>query len=223
MPSEAAAVLAATTAELAPDPDGNALVAEIERGTARQVAISTLALEQHHVIDSDRRAFGHLADRAAELRAPASAAFFATLAEGERTAAAHLGPLAAACGLDAAAIDAYEPLPGCQAYPSYVARLALTGRPAEVVLALSANFAAWGGSCARIAHGLRSHYGYDEASCGFFDFFAAPAPALASQAEAAVEEGLSARPALDVTAACRSGRLLRSYEELFWSTLARLA
>ncbi|MDI3419364.1 thiaminase II/PqqC family protein [Streptomyces luteolus] len=223
MTHTAAAVLAATTAELSPDPARNAFVAEVEQGTARQIAISTLTLEQRHVIPSDRRAFAHLAERAAALGAPASAAFFATLAEGERTAADHLAPLAAACGLDAAAIDAYEPLPGCQAYPSYVARLALTGHPAEVVLALSANFAAWGDSCARIGHGLRGHYGYDDDSCAFFDFFAAPAPALAEQAEAAVQEGLDGVDGLDVSAACRSGRLLQSYERLFWDTLAGLA
>ena len=221
MTRTAAAVLAATAAELAPHAAENPLVAEVEQGTARRPAIAALTLEQHHVIASDWRAFNHLAVRSTELGASACVAFYNTLADGEEIAASRLGALAAACELDAAALDAYEPLPGCQAYPSYVARLALTGRPAEVVLALSANFAAWGGYCGRIAQGLRTHYGFDDAACAFFDFFATPAPALEAQAEAAVQEGLD--DDLDVATACRSGRLLQSYEKLFWDTLAELA
>lgn len=213
-------MLAATAAELAPHA-ANPLVAQVEQGTAARAAIAAFALEQHHVIASDRRAFGHLAERSTAGGAHACGAFFAGLADGEEIAARHLSALDAACGLDAARVEAYEPLPGCQAYPSYVARLALTGRPAEAVLALSANFGAWGGYCGRLAQGLHTHYGFDDAACAFFGFFATPAPALDEQAEAAVREGLD--HGLDVAVACRSGRLLQSYEKLFWETLAELA
>ncbi len=47
--------------------------------------------------------------------------------------------------MDEAEAASYEPLPGCQAYPAYVAWLALNASPADVVLALTANFSAWGG------------------------------------------------------------------------------
>jgi hypothetical protein len=40
----------------------------------------------------------------------------------------------------------YEPLAGCQAYPAYVAWLALNGSPADVALAFLANLESWGRS-----------------------------------------------------------------------------
>ena len=138
------------------------------------VVLATLALEQRRVIPADRRAFLHLAERAG----PESAAYFTALAEGETLAAEHLRTFTAACGVDEARADAYEPLPGCQAYPAYVAWLALNANPSDVVLALTANFSAWGGYCATIAKALRTHYGFTDESCAFFDFFAEPAPDL---------------------------------------------
>ncbi|MFC7302959.1 transcriptional regulator [Streptomyces monticola] len=214
----AEALLQATAAELAPHAGDNPFVPKVEQGTASRAALAALALEQHHVIASDQRAFAHLAERSTARGESACAAFFGSLADGEEIAAGHLDALSAALGLDAAAIGAYETEPGCQAYPSYVARLALTARPPEAVLALSANFAAWGGYCARISGGLRAHYGLGEEARAFFDFFAAPAPDLDEQAVAAVRAGLDS--GLDVAMAYRSGRLLQSYESMFWSTLA---
>ncbi|NDZ81645.1 transcriptional regulator [Streptomyces sp. SID10853] len=216
-------VLKSTTAELAPGAADNRLVPLIAAGTADRRALSALALEQRYIIESDRSAFTHLAERSAARRDDASAVFFAGLAGGENTAAERLETLIAACGPGAADVAAYEPMAGCQAYPSYVARLALTAAPAEAALALTANFAAWGGYCATIADGLRTHYGFDDAACGFFDFFAEPAPGAEAQAAAAVQAGLDSGPGLDTAAARRHGRLLRSYELMFWNTLAELA
>ncbi len=42
------------------------------------------------------------------------------VAEGEAPLGV-IGALAAGCGMDQAAVRAYRPLPGCQAYPAYVA------------------------------------------------------------------------------------------------------
>ncbi|WP_371793320.1 transcriptional regulator [Streptomyces sp. NBC_01471] len=221
MDRTALGVLRSTTAELAPDTGDNRLVPLIAAGTADLGALSALALEQRHVIASDRSSFAYLAERSAARREDACAVFFATLAGGENTAAERLEALIAACGLDGADVASYEPTAGCQAYPSYVARLALTGAPAEVALALTANFAAWGGYCATIAEGLRTHYGFDDEACGFFDFFGEPAPGLEEQAAAAVQAGLDG--GLDTAAARHHGRLLQSYESMFWNTLAELA
>jgi hypothetical protein len=99
-----------------------------------------------------------------------------------------------------------------------VAWLALNAEPAAAVLAILANFAAWGEYCATIAAGLRKHYGFDDEACGFFDFFATPVPELEEQALAAVQAGLDSGVPLD--AARDHGRLLQSYELLFWNTLA---
>ncbi|MEU0582820.1 transcriptional regulator [Streptomyces sp. NPDC006132] len=207
-------LLTTTTAALAPDPDANPLVPRIAAGTAPRATLAALALEQTWVIPADRRAFEHLAARA-EATDPEAAAFFTTLAQGEALAGERLVAFAQACGAREAS---YEPLPGCQAYPAYVAWLALNAAPADVVLALTANFSAWGGYCATIATALREHYGFTDEACAFFDFFAEPSPELDGLAERAVEAGLDAGR-LDEKRAHAYGRLLQTYEAMFWSTL----
>ena len=208
-----------TTGKLAPDPHANRLLPLIARGAAQRSTLAALGLEQHHVIAADLRAFHHLAQRSAA--EPECAAFFTLLAEGEALAQQRLGAYAAACGTDAARTAAYEPLADCQAYPAYVAWLALNGSPVDVVLALSANFAAWGGYCEAIAEALRRHYGFPDEACGFFDLFATPAPDLERKAQAAVQAGLDAGR-VDEEAVYRYGRLLGSYESTFWHALWEL-
>ncbi|MGP4047286.1 transcriptional regulator [Streptomyces sp. 2A115] len=222
-------LLETTTGKLAPDPHANRLLPLIARGAARRDTLAALALEQREVIAADRRAFLHLAERSAggspaaepEPAEPESAAFFRMLAEGEALAQERLGAYAAACGVDEAKEAAYEPLTDCQAYPAYVAWLALNGSPAEVVLALSANFAAWGGYCARIAEALRGRYGFDDEACGFFDFFAEPAPDLEQKALAAVQAGLDAGR-IEEGRVHRYGNLLQTSEAGFWHALWEL-
>ncbi|MBD0421373.1 transcriptional regulator [Streptomyces sp. TRM S81-3] len=209
-------LLETTTGKLAPDPGANRLVPLVARGAAGRDTLAALALEQRWVIAADRRSFLYLADRAAE--EPETAAWFTALAEGENLAGQRLEAFAAACGVNEQRTVAYEPLPGCQAYPAYVAWLALNGSPSEVVLALHANFSAWGGYCATIAAALRRHYGFTDEACAFFDFFAEPDPALERTATAAVQAALDAgRLSEDLVR--RYGRLLRSYEAMFWHTL----
>ncbi|MFG2550603.1 transcriptional regulator [Streptomyces sp. NPDC048581] len=196
----------------------NPLVPLIARGEAdRTTTLAALALEQGRVIPADRLAFLHLAQRATPA-APESAAFFALLAEGEALAAERLGAFAAACGVTEGRAAAYEPLPGCQAYPAYVAWLALNASPPEAVLALTANFATWGGYCATIAQALRHHYAFTDEACAFFDFFAEPSAELDQKAASAVEAGRDAGQ-LDEKRANGYARLLQSYEEMFWETL----
>ncbi|MGW5618349.1 transcriptional regulator [Streptomyces sp. NPDC003877] len=207
-------LLRTTTAALAPDPGANPLVPRIADGTAARATLAALALEQTWVIPADRRAFEHLALRC-EATDPQAAAFFTALAQGEALAGERLEAFARACGAQEAS---YEPLPGCQAYPAYVAWLALNAAPADVVLALTANFSAWGGYCATIAAALREHYGFTDEACGFFDFFAEPAPDLDRLAEAAVGAALDAGR-LDERRARTHGRLLQTYEAMFWTAL----
>ncbi|MCS0634905.1 transcriptional regulator [Streptomyces sp. LP05-1] len=213
---QAGDVLKSAAAELAPRQGANPLVASLAAGTASRKVIGALALEQRHIIPSDRRSFGYLADRSAGH--PRAAELFGTLAEGEDVAFRRLGALLAGCGLDEAAAEAYEPRAGCQTYPAYVAWLALNGEPADVALAVFANFSAWGGYCATIASAMRARYGFADEECGFFDFFALPAPALEELAVAAVQEGLDR--GLLTAAGHRYGRLLQTYELMFWDTLA---
>lgn len=207
-------LLERTTRELAPDPGSNPLVPLIARGEAGRSALAALALEQQWVIPADRRAFLHLAERSD----PEPAAYFTALAEGEALAAEHLKTFTAACGVDETRADTYAPLPGCQTYPAYVAWLALNAGPSDVVLALAANFSAWGGYCATIAEALRTRYGFADESCAFFDFFAEPAPALDEAATQAVRTALD-RGTLNESRARQYAHALQTYEAMFWATL----
>ncbi|MEU5099263.1 transcriptional regulator [Streptomyces sp. NPDC020996] len=220
MARTATELLETTTAQLAPDPRANPLVPLIERGAAPRETLAALALEQGWVIPADRRAFLHLARRAADR--PETAAFFTTLAEGEALAQQRLAAFARACGVDETRAREYRPLPGCQAYPACVAWLALNAAPADAVLALTANFSAWGGYCARIAASLRYHYDFTDEACTFFDFFARPAPELERAATEAVRAALD-EGTLDESRAYTYGRLLQNYEAMFWSTLTQTA
>ncbi|OSP43455.1 transcriptional regulator [Streptomyces sp. 13-12-16] len=211
-------LLETTTGELAPDPGSNPLVPLIARGEADRAVLAALALEQRRVIPADRRAFLHLAERAD----PKSAAYFTALAEGENLAAEHLEAFTTACGVDETRANAYAPLPGCQSYPAYVAWLALNANPSDAVLALTANFSAWGGYCATIAKALRTHYGFTDGSCAFFDFFAEPSPDLDRMATEAVRSALD-EGRLDENRAHEHARLLQAYEAMFWTALARHA
>ncbi|SEL86114.1 transcriptional regulator [Streptacidiphilus jiangxiensis] len=211
-------LLARVREELAPGADENRLIERIGDGSASLRLLGGLAAQQRRIIASDRRSFLVLAARCAD--APAGA-YFAELAAGESQALGLLAPFAAACGLNDAALRAHPPLAGCQAYPAYLAWLALNGEPAGVVLALTANFAAWGGYCATVSTALRTHYGFDDRACAFFDFFATPDPDAEARALAVVEEWQArtdaAANALDVL---EYGRLLQTYELMFWNTLA---
>ncbi|WP_328507673.1 transcriptional regulator [Streptomyces sp. NBC_00391] len=220
MTRTAVRLLESTTATLAPAPDANPLLPLITSGAAGLDTLAALAMEQRVVIAADLRSFRHLAERSAD-EEPASAPFFEMLAEGEAVAAERLVAYAEACGVDEERAAAYEPLPCCQAYPSYVARLALGESPADVVLVLSANFASWGGYCATIAKALRHHHAFTDEACAFFDLFAEPSPELEERARAAVQAGLDTGR-IDGHLAVRHGRLLQSYESMFWHTLASL-
>lgn len=208
-------LLAKVSAELAPGEDHNRLVPAIAAGRAPLGVIGALAMEEIAVVPSDRRSFLTLAAQAGE---PACAEFFADLGKGENVVLAMLPAMAEAAGFDERARRGYRPLAGCQAYPSYLARLALNADPAAVVLAVTANFAAWGGYCATLARALRSEYGFDDAACGFVDFFATPAPDLEELAVTAIQQALDAGKSLD--AGREYGRLLQDYELMFWNTLA---
>ncbi|MGW2859455.1 transcriptional regulator [Streptomyces sp. SDr-06] len=211
-------IIAATSAALAPAADDNPLVPLVEAGTAPLSALAGLALEQRHIIASDRRAFVFLAERSG--KGGACAEFFDSLALGETLALERLAAYETACGLTPEAIGQYEPKAGCQAYPAYVAWLALNGEPSSVALALTANFAAWGGYCAQLAAALRGRYGFTDEACAFFDFFAGPAPELEQQAIAAVAAGSDDAHGEGVGSGAHYGRLLQRYESMFWTTLA---
>lgn len=216
MPLSARELLESIRAELAPAESENRLVPLVERGAAPLSVFGVLAAEESHIVRSDWRSLHLLATRSTEQTARE---FFAGLAQGEGLALGKLPALAAAGGMDEEALHAYEPMPGCQAYPAYFSWLALNGEPADVIVGVVANFAAWGDYCARIATAMREKYGLDDEACGFFDFFATPVPEAVEQAIAAVQAGIDAGRASEREAR-RYGRLFQAYELMFWNTIA---
>ncbi len=204
---DAAELLSVVRAELAPV--GRSLaehryLAELEAGRVPVESLRAFAGEQRAIITSDRRSFEHLAQRFPQ---PPAGGFFRDLAAGEAEALRLLERFAAAVGLG----PDYEPLAGCQAYPAYVAWLALNGSPAEVALAFLANLESWGRSCARMGDALRPLYGADRVA--FFDFFAEPPAGFEERALALITTGGRA-------SGRRAARLLQAYELLYWDTLA---
>ncbi|MFL6120027.1 transcriptional regulator [Actinophytocola sp.] len=208
-------LLESIRADLAPAESDNRLVPLIERGAAPRTVFGTIAAEESHIVRSDWRSLHLLAARSDA----AARDFFAGLAAGEGMALARLPALAAAGGLDEAALAAYEPMAGCQAYPAYFTWLAVHAEPADVILAIVANFAAWGDYCARIATAMRTQYDLDDEACAFFDLFATPVPEAVDQAVLAVQAGMDAGRS-DERAARRYGRLFQTYELMFWNTIA---
>jgi len=218
MSEPARELLAAARTALAPAERDNRLVPLIAAGKAPRSVFATIAAEESRIVPSDWRSFLTIAARCTEQN---SRELFGGLAAGEGLALGKLTTLATACGLDDAALRAYQPQAGCQAYPSYLAWLAMFGEPADVIVALIANFAAWGDYCATIARAMREHYGFDDEACGFFDFFATPVPEVEEQAVAALQAGIDA--GRQTEEAFTYGRLFQSYELMFWNTIADAA
>ncbi len=193
----------------------NKFVALVTGGHAARERLLGFAVQQTRLRGSDRRSFLYLASRSGD---PASV-FFAGLAETERHALDLLEVFAGALG-GRAALASGEPLPGCQAYPAYVAWLALNAPPADAVLALTASLATWADPFEAMAGALRENpgYGLDERACAFFDLIGTPAPQLETEALAVVQGHIDAgRPPVRARV---YARLLRAYGRMFWSALA---
>jgi thiaminase len=174
--------------------------------------------EQSYIIPSDLRSIALLISRCTT---PTGQQFCRAILDGEAAALEALEPLATAIGMTPADRDAYEPALGAQAYSAYLAWLCLYGNEAEVVAALSVNFAAWGANCGRIAQALRQRYGLQEAAVQFFTQFAAAPPDISPAALLVIEIGL--QQGVEARRIARAARMLQGYELMFWDTLYTLS
>jgi len=114
-------------------------------------------------------------------------------------------------------LRAHEPMPGCQAYPAYVAWLAAYGSAADFAAAFLVNLPAWGSSCARMSAALKGKYGLSPEAVAFFDLFAAPAPEFEADSLRVIQAGLDR--GVDLRGVARAARLIQAYELMFWDTL----
>jgi hypothetical protein len=195
---------------------GNSWLAELSAGRLSTGALRTFAGEQLQIIPSDLRSFEVLSQRFA---VDPAHGYLAGMANGERAALQALESFASAVGLDGPVRDGYEPLPGCQVYPSYVARLARDGTPAEVAGAFLVNLDAWGSCCALMGDALASTYQLDREDCAFFALFADPTTELERVSLGVIDAGLA--EGVDPARIARAARLLQAYELLFWDSLPR--
>lgn len=176
--------------------------------------LHALAGEQNLIVASDRRSFAQLAAR---FPGGLAGEWFLGMAQGEGAALGLLRGLTGWLGVTDEQLRDYEPLPAAQAYPAFVAWLALNGSRADVVLAFVANLAAWGENCAQVAAALRESYGAPDEAVGFFDFFANPPQDFRPRALAVLDEALSDGDSPQL--ARRATRLLQAYELSFWDAL----
>src|SRR5215217_683521 len=201
--------------ELAPKENDNRLVRLIAEGSAPRSVFRALAAEESRIVPSDWRCFLYLAARS---ECFSTREFFTELAQGEALALTKLKDLVEALGLTDDEVSKYQPMAGCQAYPSFMSWLALHGKPADALVALATNFAAFGGYCATIAKAMREHYGFDDAACGFFDFFGTPIPGMQDRIATLVQSALDSDECSEESRVY--SRLFQSYELMFWNTIA---
>ncbi|KAL7524583.1 hypothetical protein ACHAWF_003260 [Thalassiosira exigua] len=145
---------------------------------------------------------------------------FQFLLGGEIYASKLLLQCAEKLGLDEIHLRNYQTMPLAQAYPSYWARLALSGSRAAGAAACAVNFPAWGQMCKRLVGALGkpdSVYGYsgvDDPALAFISFFSTPIDNLDEMTAAIIEEeGVSYDELLEPV------RLLQQYEVLFWDSI----
>jgi hypothetical protein len=214
--SRAASLVAEIRRELAVEPEirGNPYLEALEVGRIPREDLRFFAGEQFHIIRSDLRSVALLAHR---FGASPSGEFFRGVLGGEAAALQALHVFARALGMDEAALEGYEPSPGGQAYPAYMAWLALYGSDAAVAAGYLVNFSAWGENCGRMSRALRGHYGFQPADVAFFDLFASPPPDFEAQALAVIEAGLG--QGTDARLITRAARLLQAYEKLYWDAV----
>lgn len=193
---------------------GHPYLEALSQGRVPREKLRLFVGEQYHIVGSDLRSFALLVSRYGD---SPSGRFFLDIVQGERTALGALSAFADALGITEADLRAYEPTAGAQAYPSYVAWLALHASDAEAAGAFVVNLAAWGANCGAASRALQSRYKLTREQVEFFELFATPSPEFERAALDVVEAGLTR--GVEPRLIRRAGRLLQGYELLFWDTL----
>jgi thiaminase len=193
-------------------------IAALAEGTVPTEGLWAIAGEQRRVVASDRRSFALLASR---FPSSPTHEWFVSMEQGESEALMLLDGYAGWLALDEGWFGSYEPDPRAQAYPAFVAWLAINGSVGAVTVAFLANLAAWGENCASVAAALRDAYGAGDAAVAYFEFFAAAPPGFQDGTLAVAQAGLDAGD--DPREIRRAARLLQAYELQFWDALAEHA
>jgi len=207
--------LEAIRRDLKNDAAANPYLELVTAGAVPRVHLADFAAEQTNMRASDRRSFLYLAARSND---PAGS-LFADLADADRRAMDLLTIFIEALGRQVVS-GAGPQRAGCRAYPAFVAWLALNAQPVDAALAVVACRPTWSASFAGMGRALRERSGYklNERACAFFDLMAAPDAQTEDQLIRMISISIDAgQPPLQ---AASYARLLASYQEMFWTTLA---
>ncbi len=186
----------------------------VEEGRITKEKLRLFAGEQYYIINSDLRSAALLVSRQGDA---SNRDFFLGALQGEAAARDALLAFARALEMSEDDLRAYEPMPGCQAYPAYVAWLAAYGSAADFAAAFLVNLPAWGGSCARMSAALKGKYDLSSEAVAFFDLFAQPAPEFEADSLRIIQDGLDR--GVDLRGVARAARLIQAYELVYWDTL----
>jgi len=197
---------------------GHPYLAALEAGRIPREKLRLFAGEQYYIINSDLRSMALLVNRQAHLP---SRDYFLGALQGEATARQALLTFARALQMGEGDLRAYEPLPGCQAYPAYIAWLALYGSDADFAAAFLVNLPAWGSNCRRMSTALKASYGLSTEDVLFFDLFASPAPEFEEDSLRVIQDGLDR--GLDPQGVARAARLVQAYELMYWDALQQVS
>lgn len=189
----------------------------LEDGRVPRDLLKVFAEQQHHIISSDLRSIALILSRQGMLP---SRRFLMTVLQGEAAALDRLHAFAEALGLNIADLELFEPMPGAQAYCTFVAWLALYGSDAELAAAFLVNLPTWGSNCGRMHKALRESYAIAPSPLAFFDLFA-NMPSFEQEAMGIIQNGLDRGVTTQLIH--RAARMLQSYELMFWDTIAGAA
>jgi pyrroloquinoline quinone (PQQ) biosynthesis protein C len=184
-----------------------------------QVSLANLRAfvgEEYYISRSDLRSNSQMLSRFGN---QPHAQFFLDNVTGEAQGLALLLDFAHALGLSEQDLQAYEPRPRAQTYPSYVTWLGLYGSQADVAAAYLINFPVFGANTGRMGVALRNVYGFSAAATAYFDFFGSLPPSFENDALNVIQDGLNS--CASTAEIRRSARLLQAYEKDFWDAVAQ--
>lgn len=190
-------------------------LAALDEGSIPREKLGLVAGEQYYIINSDLRSIALLLHRHAHL--PSRDYLLSSLQAEAAARPALLAFARRACEMSEDDLRAYEPLPTCQAYPSYVAWLAAYGSDAEFAAAFLVNLPAWGANCGRMSAALKEQYGLPVGAVVFFDLFAQGDPSFEENSLRVIQDGLDR--GVDARAIARAARLIQAYELMYWDAL----
>ena len=204
------------------------LILAAETGTLNLHCIQRFVYEQFYVVRSDMASLKQ-GLKAHGDTSPAYQEFFEFFLSGEIHLKELHTKLAHALSISEQDMEAFEPSPLCQAYPSKFCQLVSQSDPSVVAIAFSVNFPAWGKICGRFKSALLANYsqklGLNEGNLEFLSYCAEPIDCLDSLVDKVADASRNLLQ-YDIDILYKeikdAVRLLQEYEVMFWDGVYRM-